>query len=299
MDSPEIITLKSPAKINLHLRVLHKRADGYHEIATFFHAIDLSDEMDFRLEERGIHLETSGHPVPSGEDNLAYRAAAILMEEYRPGKGVHITIRKRIPVAAGLGGGSSNAAAALSALNRLWNLKLKREKLFEHAASLGSDVPFFLSGPAALGRGRGEILSEVPPLGGIPLLLVIPRFQVTAAWAYSNLNLRLTKPVDDISMIQSLAGKEKIEHWASLLCNDLEPAVIERHPIIEQIKTELKSEGAQAVLMSGSGPAVFGLFKEESRARRAADALRDIERTIILAQTLSESEKMGDPLSVP
>lgn len=283
-----MLLLKSPAKINLHLRVLGKRPDGYHEIVTFFHAIDLWDDMVFSPVERGIHVETRGYPVPGGEDNLAYRAAALLLKYYGLEKGVHISINKRIPVAAGLGGGSSNAATTLLALNRLWQLDLSIEQLHEHAATIGSDVPFFLTGAAAVGRGRGEILSPAAPLDGIPVVLVIPPFQVTAAWAYSSLNLGLTKPVDDISMFQSFIRTNEIEQWAPLMRNDLEPGVIQRYPVIDQIKGELRERGAQGALMSGSGPAVFGLFKEEEAAKGAAEAVKDVGRTVILTRTLSK-----------
>lgn len=283
-----MLHLKSPAKVNLHLRVLGKRPDGYHQIATFFHAIDLSDDLVFSVVERGIRLDVQGFPVPGGEDNLAYRAATLLLKYYGVGKGVHISINKRIPVAAGLGGGSSNAATALVALNRLWQLNLSGEELHRHAAELGSDVPFFLTGPAAVGRGRGEILSPAAPVGGIHVVLAVPPIQVTAAWAYSNLNLELTKHVDDISMFQSFIRTNEIEQWAPLMRNDLEPAVIQRYPVIEQIKGELRERGAQGALMSGSGPAVFGLFKEEKAAKGAAEAVKDAGRTVILTRTLSK-----------
>ncbi len=284
-----MLFLKSPAKINLHLRVLSKRPDGYHEIATIFQAIDLCDEMTLDVAKDGIRMQSHGFPIPEGETNLAYRAAALMMEHYNPGIGVRITIDKRIPVAAGLGGGSSDAATTLFALNKLWGLNLGLEKLREHAAALGSDVPFFLSGPAAAGRGRGEILSSLPPVKGVCLVLVVPNFEITAAFAYSVLNLGLTKKADDISIIQSSIRKGKINHWGPLLSNDLELAIFERYPIIEQIKTELLEKGkARAALMSGSGPAVYGLFDEESSAREAVEAVKGSDRTVIFTKTLDK-----------
>lgn len=292
-----MLHFKSPAKINLHLRVLGKRGDGYHDVATILHTIDLSDDMSFRQAERGIHLHASGYPLPEDENNLAYRAAALLMENYGPAKGVYITLKKRIPVAAGLGGGSSNAATTLLALNRLWNLNLSQDQLHNAAAALGSDVPFFLNGPAAVGRGRGEILSPIPTLGSLPLVLVIPQFKVTTAWAYANLNLGLTKPGDDTNIIQTIISTKKIEHWASLLQNDLEAVVIRRYPIIEQMKAALKARGAEVALMSGSGPAVFGLFKEKEVAGTVADALQGEGKTVILTRTLSRLERVHNLLT--
>jgi 4-diphosphocytidyl-2-C-methyl-D-erythritol kinase len=285
-----MLIIPSPAKINLHLRVLRKRPDGYHEIATLMHAIDLCDEMSFRRIGRGVELETSGISVDQGAGNLASRAARLLMDNYRPSKGVRITLKKHIPVAAGLGGGSSNAATTLKALNRLWGLDLKMERLHHFASALGSDVPFFLSGAAAVGRGRGEILSPVAPLENLHLLLVVPPFQVTSTWAYANLNLELTKTDDDISMMQSIINTEKIEDWAPLLRNDLEASVIRRYPEIERIKVELLRNGAEVALMSGSGPVVFGLYIKKGIARQAAEILKGEGRRVILSRTITRME---------
>ena len=290
--------LPSHAKINLHLRVLRVRGDGYHEIATLLHAIDLSDEMTFSRTDSGVHLQVSGLPVEGGRDNLAHRAATLLMRNHKASGGVRISLIKRIPVAAGLGGGSSNAAVTLTALNRLWDFHLSRERLHELAATLGSDVPFFLSGAAALGRGRGEILSPLPALKGLYLVLVVPPFQVTSARAYGDLNLELTKSNDDISMMQSITSAEKIKDWAPLLRNDLEAPVIGRHPEIEQIKAELMRSGAQAALMSGSGPTVFGLYIQRDVAGRATKALSGKGWEVILSRTITEFESSQN-LSAP
>ena len=187
----EEIILKSPAKINLGLRVLGKRDDGYHEIETIMQMIELSDTIVIKKRDRGIRVSCSDRKL-CGKSNLAYAAALMIKKEGGVRAGADIRVEKKIPVGSGLGGGSSNAAFVLSALNKLWELGYQRERLMEMAGCLGSDVPFFLDGPLALAKGRGEILIPLGNPGKFYIVLVIPSLSISTEWAYKNLNLKLT-----------------------------------------------------------------------------------------------------------
>jgi 4-diphosphocytidyl-2-C-methyl-D-erythritol kinase len=265
-----VITIASPAKVNLILKVLRRREDGYHDIASLMQKVSLADEMEFAPRKEGIALACPGSDLPTGEGNLVVRAARALFAEAGFTGGVEITLRKRIPTAAGLGGGSSNAATTLTVLNSLFQFGFDRERLIGIGARLGADVPFFIYGSSAWAFGIGEILepAETPP--GMWLVLVNPGFEVPTKWVYQSLNLPLTKTPLKYT-IPTFSG---VRDLAAALSNDLETVTVARHPVLEELKGFLRRQGALGSLMSGSGPTVFGLFDNEPDAIKAEGALR-------------------------
>ncbi len=263
------LTLLAPAKINLCLRVLSKRPDGYHEVEMIMQAVGLFDRITVRLTPGGITARCGARGVPEGESNIAWRAAKAVVDRAGGNRGVSIEIGKNIPVAAGLGGGSSDAAAVLVACNRLLGLDLRREELAAIGTGLGMDVPFFLYGPTALARGRGEVLEPLPPPPAFWVLLVNPRFETSTSWAYKNLNFGLTKKVD----CTNIAGL-KVSQIAQRLHNDLETVTASAYPAIGEMEQALLRAGALGARMSGSGPTVFGVFENEQTCRRAAEQLQ-------------------------
>ena len=260
-----VLELKSPAKVNLRLEVLDKREDGYHEIRTVFQKIDLCDRVRVALEdEKGVRVTTDHPRLAVDRSNLTYRAAQALLGRsgYRAGISIHID--KKIPLGAGLGGGSSNAAATLKALNELTGLGLCPEELTTVGARIGADVPFFLTGAgAAVGTGIGERLKEIA-LPALWYVLIYPDFEVSTAWAYQN--FRLTKRMDHLSIKGFLTTPEGI---SKILRNDLEEVVAKQFFQIDQMKEILICAGAMGTLMSGSGPTVFGIFPKKRGADRA------------------------------
>lgn len=268
----------APAKINLTLRVLRHREDGYHDIESLVQKISIYDRITIsEKDEPGIHLTCSDPSLPTGPDNLAYLAARFLMESSRiPEKGISIHLDKVIPHGAGLGGGSSDAAAVLMGLNILWKLSWTREGLAKLGQEIGSDVPLFLHPSPSLITGRGERVEPSSVLINAVFVVVFPGFPVSTQWAYSN--FRLTKEPDKytISGLYSTVGEAlPPDQWQSLLVNDLEGAVTIRHPEIGRCREELLRAGARASLMSGSGSAVFGLFEDRRTAEKAAVQLME------------------------
>ncbi len=269
---PEIKVL-SPAKINLFLEVLFKREDGYHEIETVLQAIDIHDEVILRNRKEGIKIICQKEGVPQGKGNLAYRAAEIILKETCLNRGVEIEIKKEIPLAAGLGGGSSNAAAVLVGLKELWNLRLSKERLQSLAKGLGMDVPFFIKGGRALGKGRGEELTSLREWKPFWLTLVVLDGKVSTAWAYQSLNLGLTGKKKQIKIIndpKTWSGRV----GSSILYNRLEEVTEKEYPQVKRIRERLGDLGG-AALMSGSGPAVFGIFPEGQQAERAGTIIKE------------------------
>ena len=264
----------SPAKVNLFLQVLGKRTDGYHELATLMQAIDLQDELTFEPGGEGIRVECSDADLPGGASNIAFKAAKVFFDHVSDHPGVRIFIEKRIPVAAGLGGGSSNAATVLKTLNNLFGYGIGQSELLELAAKIGSDVPFFLFGSAAWAFGRGERLVDAPNLPPLWLVLINPRFAVSTREVYEGLNLKpkisLTKEGIKFNIPEFSSSVEDV---VSGFRNDLERVTLTLHPVLADLKKRLLKHGALGSLMSGSGPTVFGVFAEEKDALRAAAAL--------------------------
>lgn len=260
----------SPAKVNLHLEVLSKRPDGYHEIQTLMQRVDLSDEMEIHLGGRGIRLVSEGGGVPEGMDNLACRAARIFCEEFGIRGDLRIRLKKRIPVAAGLGGGSSDAATVLMGLNELLRAGGEEERLMALGAKIGADVPFFIFQKPALARGIGEKLAAVKLPRPLWFLMLIPPFQISAAWAYQAFD-RLPGQKKESMRLRDSYGE--LADLLPVLKNDLESAALTRYPEIALMKKELLACGARGALMSGSGPVTFGLFSTRKEAERTGKAV--------------------------
>ncbi len=269
-------TFPSFAKINLTLRVLGRRTDGYHEIETVFQTVTLHDELTFEArDDNQLELVCDAPDVPCDESNLVHRAGVALRERYGAAHGARIRLAKKIPAGGGLGGGSSNAAVALVGLARLWKIEMGRDALAAIGASLGADVPFFLTGGTALGTGRG---THIFPLADAPakqLLLVTPRVRVSTAEAYKSLNSHaLTKEVAPVNLAVSRAQAEISGSLHAALKNDFEPVVYHLYPEIERARDALTAAGASGALLSGSGASVFGLFENVEERDRALVSLR-------------------------
>ncbi|TAJ98878.1 MAG: 4-(cytidine 5'-diphospho)-2-C-methyl-D-erythritol kinase [Candidatus Manganitrophaceae bacterium] len=272
------VLIKAPAKVNLYLKVLGRREDGYHQILSLMQMVGLYDFLAFREDRSEIHLTVEDGLLPADRSNLIIRAAEALqgaassMGE-RP-KGASIRLTKQIPIAAGLGGGSSDAAATLIGLNRLWGLRWPRERLAQLGATLGSDVPFFLYGPTAWASGRGEQIEPAGSTGPGWMVLVNPGFTVSTAWVYQEFSrkLGLTKRGREITINKFIAHRPSLREIFHRPHNDLEEVTLEAFPQLTQIKKELSRLGGKGILMSGSGPTLFALFKEYASAKQAAAA---------------------------
>lgn len=272
--------IRAPAKVNLYLRIVGKRRDGYHILDTIMVPVSLYDEIEITRPKLGKggrgELEViCDHPqVPPGPGNLAYRAADLLLREKGIKDPIHIHILKRIPVGGGLGGGSSDAAATIKGLNRLFHLGCKRSEMVSLAASLGADVPFFIYGHPARARGIGEKLEPLPVFPRLWMVILYPGFPVSTRWVYQNLVFKLTKPIENIRINFFGEHPKKLRR---LLVNDLEMVTIRRYPRIAFLKERLLQEGATGAFMSGSGSSVFGIFAAGQKARKAFLCLRKEE----------------------
>jgi 4-diphosphocytidyl-2-C-methyl-D-erythritol kinase len=265
---------KAPAKINLSLDVLGKRPDGYHEVEMVMTTVDLSDRIECQeLHEDTIIIRSSAPFVPEDERNLAYQAAKVIKDRYQITKGVRIEILKEIPVAAGLAGGSSDAAAVIRALNRLWNLKLTKEEMMEIGALIGSDVPFCVVGGTALAKGRGEKLEALPSPPSCWVVLAKPSISISTADTYQALKLEGAPHPDVSGMVQAIQWRD-YPMLCDKLGNILETVTLAKVNEVDQIKTHMIQMGADGVLMSGSGPTVFGLTQHESRMHRLYNSLK-------------------------
>lgn len=262
---------QSPAKVNLFLRVLGKRADGYHEISTLMQPVSLFDELEISVSEgEGIAVVSDSVEAPGGEENLAYKAASVFLQSTAIRRRVEIAVKKAIPVGAGLGGGSSDAATVLMALNEMAGIWLPDGALMEMAARLGSDVPFFILRGPALAGGRGEKLKRAY-LPELHYVLINPGFHVSTAWVYSSLGL--TKIGENNNLLYSYEVPASWEGVVQALANDLEAVTFKQYPEISGLKEMLKGAGALGTLMSGSGPTVFGVFRSRDEAERAYKSL--------------------------
>lgn len=273
MKSPLI--LQSPAKTNLYLRVLGRRPDGYHNISTVFQRVDLCDTISFtRRSGSGIRIHCDHPDVPTGPGNLIAKAIKTLFGQYDIRDGIEIRLKKRIPVAAGLAGGSTNAATAIFAVNRMWKLGLSRAQMCEIGARIGSDVPFFLMDCSfAHGTGRGEILSPVRTPLKLWQVIVTPRIKLTSGSVYQGLNLKLTKVRDDANILIRNLKIKNLNKIGQFLVNDLEAPIVRRCPQLEKLKTRLSEAGATGSLISGSGPSVFGMAGNQRQAEQLKEQL--------------------------
>lgn len=274
----DTLTLKALAKINLGLDVIGRRENGYHDVRMVMQTIYLYDNVTIsKTEEPGISLETNLGYLPVNEENIAYKAAKMLIDEFEIKEGVHITLDKHIPVAAGLAGGSSNAAAVLVGMNRLFQLGLSQKDLMERGVSLGADVPYCVMRGTVLAEGIGEILTPLPPLPKCYVLIAKPGINVSTKMVYEKLDSHEIEDHPDIDGILEGLDKQDIKKVALSMGNVLERVTIEEYPIIEEIKNVMKQEGAINAMMSGSGPTVFGIFEERRLAKAAQQKIREMD----------------------
>ncbi|MCK4428189.1 MAG: 4-(cytidine 5'-diphospho)-2-C-methyl-D-erythritol kinase [candidate division Zixibacteria bacterium] len=284
----ESLTLKSYAKINLCLYVLKEREDGYHEIFSVMQAIDLHDRLTLHKIQKEIVIRCDHPDVPKDENNLAYQAADLLFKERNLKGGVKIDIEKQIPVSAGLGGGSSNAAFTLKGINQLFDLKLSNQKLHLIGSRIGSDVPFFLYSGQAMAKGRGEKIVPIRLYRDYWLVLVCPNLMISTKTVYQNVKIDLTAGKSFINL-NCCDNKDGFFNSLRQFNNDLEKVVINRHRIISHIKKTLENSGAIKSSMSGSGPAVYGLFEKKPQAEEVARKLTRGDWQIFLTRPIAFS----------
>lgn len=269
------ISLKALAKINLGLDVVRRREDGYHEVRMIMQTIHLYDRLKItKTKTPGIEIHSNLPFLPVNENNLVYKAGKLLMDEFDIREGVRVDLLKRIPVAAGMAGGSSDAAAMLYGINQLFELKLSRQALMERGVTIGADVPYCLMRGTALAEGIGEKLKQLPPMVKCPVLIAKPQIPVSTKFVYQNLKLDEHTVHPDIdTLIQDIRNKD-LQAVAKDMGNVLETVTIPNYPVIAQIKEQMMHSGAVNSMMSGSGPTVFGLFENEKQAQKAYDDMK-------------------------
>lgn len=272
----EQIIRNAYAKINLALDVLQKRADGYHEVKMIMQTVDIYDTLIFTKRAKpGIILKTDRKELSSGADNLIYKAAQSLMKEAGIMQGVEIVLQKRIPIAAGMAGGSTDAAAALAGLNELFALDFSLEKLQELGVALGADIPYCLMGGCALSEGIGEVLTKLPAPPQCILVIAKPDINVSTKFVYENLHAESLSEHPDVDGMIEAVQSGSLKGIADRLGNVLETVTIREYPVIDDIKRLMKNAGAENALMSGSGPTVFGIFTKEEYAEKAAAQIKE------------------------
>ncbi|MBI4712320.1 MAG: 4-(cytidine 5'-diphospho)-2-C-methyl-D-erythritol kinase [Planctomycetes bacterium] len=267
------LRILSPAKVNLFLDVISKRPDGYHELESIFQTVNLYDVIRMTGTKSGIRLRTNHPELSVNKDNIVYKAAMLIKNEYRIKQGVEVFIDKNIPIGGGLGGGSSNAASTLIGLNRLWELGLSQSELALQAAKLGSDVPFFIYGGTALVKGRGEIVFPLNLKPRLHYLLVVPSFPVPTKKVYQNLKLGLTKPNPDIRILIKALRNNNYTALTRLLYNRLETTVLQLYPDLRRIYEQLIEHLYDGLLVSGSGSTIFRLCRSEKEVKGLTERL--------------------------
>lgn len=264
------IMLKAYAKINIGLDVLGKREDGYHEVRMIMQTIRLYDKLNMKKSNKNeIVIKTNLAYLPTNENNLVYRAIQMLKDEFNIKQGVYVELQKHIPVAAGLAGGSSDAAAALIGMNRLFQLKLTTNDLMQRAVKLGADIPYCILGGTALSEGIGEVLTPLTPMPNAYILIAKPPINVSTKYVYENLILDEKTNHPDIDGIMEAINSKDLCGVTNRLSNVLESVTIDRYPVIQEIKDTMIEFGAMNALMSGSGPTVFGIFDDLNLAKKA------------------------------
>ena len=270
----EKINVKALAKVNLGLDVLRRREDGYHEVKMIMQTIHLYDQLEIKkTKEPGIFIQTNLDFLPTNENNLIYKAAKLLQDMYGMKNGVAVDLQKHIPIAAGMAGGSTDAAAVLYGMNKLFGLKLKHTKLMEIGVSIGADVPYCLMRGTALAEGIGEKLRSLPPMPKCPVLIAKPGISVSTKLVYENLNLSDAMVHPNIDAQIAAIRRKDLNGITAHMGNILETVTIPKYPVIDEIKRCMLENGAAGAMMSGSGPTVFGLFSDGLTARAAFDAI--------------------------
>lgn len=269
------IKLKARAKINLGLDVVRKREDGYHEVRMIMQMINLYDRITLRRStEPGIRVTTNLPYLPVNEDNLVYRAAKLLMEEFKITEGAEIELQKYIPVAAGMAGGSSDAAAVMVGVNRIFHLGLTKKQLMERGVKIGADVPFCIMRGTALAEGIGEVLTPLPAMPHCSLVIAKPKIHVSTKFVYGNLKANELKEHPDIDGQVQALREGSLEQLVAKMGNVLETVTVPAYPVIDEIKRTMLKNDAMGAMMSGSGPTVFGIFEREERAQEVCRLLK-------------------------
>lgn len=273
----EKMQLKALAKINLGLDVLRKREDGYHEVRMIMQNVHIYDQIFLeKQEQEGIRVKTNLYYLPANENNLVYKAAKLLMDEFDLPGGMSIDLKKYIPVAAGMAGGSSDAAAVLFGMNRMYDLGLSLEALMERGVKIGADVPYCIMRGTALSEGIGEILSPLPPMPPCYILVAKPAISVSTKFVYENLRANELEHHPDIDRMMEALERQDLEALTEAMKdgNVLETVTVPAYPVIQKLKDAMMHHGAMVSLMSGSGPTVFGIFENRQAAKRAYAALK-------------------------
>ncbi len=270
------ISIKALAKINLGLDVVRRREDGYHEVKMVMQTIHLFDRLEMkRTVSPGIHIETNLSFLPTNENNLIYKAAKLLMDEFSIDEGIFVNLQKHIPVAAGMAGGSTDAAGVLYGMNKMFDLGLTKEDLMRRGVKIGADVPYCIMRGTALAEGIGEKLTALPPMVKCPVLIAKPQISVSTKYVYENLRLGADTQHPDIDTLVEDIGRKNLGKIAADMGNLLETVTIPAYPVIADIKRQMLEHGALGAMMSGSGPTVFGLFAEEDTAEAAFAAMKE------------------------
>jgi 4-diphosphocytidyl-2-C-methyl-D-erythritol kinase len=278
-------TIKAPAKINLALDVLSKRPNGYHDVAMIMQTIALYDTISVRSGFEGIKLTSDSSIIPTDETNIAYKAALYLTTKYNVKRGVHIHIEKRIPVAAGLAGGSTDAAAVLKLLNKAWDLKLTKVELMDAGSKLGADIPFCIQGGTCLAEGLGEKLTVIKSIPDCWILLAKPDVGVSTRDVYQGLKLKQIEERPNIPAMLQAIENQNLREINRYMGNVLETVTTKMHPIIIELKQKLIENGAIGSLMSGSGPTVFGIFEDMTTAYSAYDNIKTLVNEVFVVKT--------------
>ncbi len=272
----EELTRKAYAKINLGLDVLRRREDGYHEVKMIMQTVDIYDTLTFvKRKEQGICLKVNKKELSEDKDNLIYRAAELLMKKARVQEGVEIRLEKRIPIAAGMAGGSTDAAAAFHGINELFDLGYSLEELQALGVTLGADIPYCLAGGTAISEGIGEILTAIPTPPQCTLVVAKPDINVSTKFVYENLHANTLTCHPDIDGMVEAIKAGSMQGITARLGNVLETVTVKEYPVIAEIKALMKEQGAEGALMSGSGPTVFGIFETEEQAQKAAAQIQE------------------------
>ena len=272
----EKIRINAMAKINLGLDVLRRRENGYHDVKMIMQTVNIYDTLDFvKKDEPGIVVKVDAMELPTDENNLIYKAAKLLYDKCGMDKGVEITLTKRIPIAAGMAGGSTDAAAALVGINRLFELGLSMDELKQIGVKIGADVPYCIEGGTVLSEGIGEILTKLPDAPDCFVVVAKPEISVSTKYVYENLHANELKYHPDIDGMTEAIRQGDLDGVCKRMENVLETVTETKYPVISQIKQLLKDAGAESSLMSGSGPTVFAIFKEEETAKKALEKVRE------------------------
>lgn len=280
------IKLNAYAKINLSLDVLKRREDGYHEVKMIMQQIDLKDEIILTEIESGIKIECSNPKIPTDSSNLVYKAYDIMSNEFNISKGIKVRINKKIPMAAGLAGGSSDCAQTIIGLNELWNLNLNQKELMDIGVKIGADVPYCIMGGTALAEGIGEKLTKISGFSGKYILIAKPNIDVSTAYVYKNLDIHnINKHPDTEAMIDAI-NNDDIYIVVDNMVNVLENVTIKKYSIIEDIKKDMIDNGALGSLMSGSGPTVFGIFDDYEKGKACEVFLKNNSNDVFFIKTI-------------